>query len=129
MSDHPNAALVRKALEQMSTGDMSEQMDVLADDIEWHEIGRDEPIRGREALMARFGEMPEGGSITLDVHDVVGNDDHTIALVTATARMGDQSLTYRTAEIQHISDGKVTHRWAFSDDTERIIRFFTPPES
>jgi ketosteroid isomerase-like protein len=57
----------------------------------------------------------------------VANDDHTIALLTATASMGDQSLTYRVAEIYHIRDGKLTARWAFSDDTDRINRFFTPP--
>jgi len=128
MPDHPNATLVRSAMDRMSTGNMQEQMDLLADDVEWHEIGREEPIRGKDALMARFGEMPEGGSITVDVHDVLANDEHTIALVTATAKMGDQSLVYRTAEITHIKDGKITHRWAFSDDTERINEFFAPPE-
>ena len=126
MSDHPNATMVRDALEKMTAGSVSEQADLFADDVEWHEIGRDQPIRGKEALRARFGEMPEGGSITVDVHDVLANDDHTIALVTATAKMGDQSLSYRTAEIYHIRDGKVTHRWAFSDDTERITKFFAP---
>ena len=45
-------------------------------------------------------------------------------MVTATARMGDQELVYRTAEIYHMRDGKVTERWAFSDDTQRIIDFF-----
>ena len=35
------------------------------------------------------------------------------------------SLTYRTAEIMHIRDGKVTARWAFSDDTDRINKFFS----
>jgi ketosteroid isomerase-like protein len=39
--------------------------------------------------------------------------------------MGDQSLTYRTAEILHMKDGKITERWAFSDDTEAINRFFS----
>jgi len=129
MDEHPNATMVRKAMESVNNGDMTAQMDLLADDVVWHEIGRDEPIRGKEALMARFGEAPEGGSIRVDAHDVVANDEHTIALVTATATMGDQSLTYRTAEICHVRDGKVTERWAFSDDTERINRFFAPPGS
>jgi len=31
---------------------------------------------------------------------------------------------YRTAEIYHIRDGKVTARWAFSDDTAAINEFF-----
>jgi ketosteroid isomerase-like protein len=31
---------------------------------------------------------------------------------------------YRTAEIYHVADGKVTARWAFSDDTAAINEFF-----
>lgn len=129
MQEHPNATLAREALEGMSIDDLSGMMERLADDVVWHEIGSDEPIRGKEALMARWAGLSEGGSITTEVHDVVANDEHTIALVTATATMGDQSLTYRTTEIMHIRDGKVTERWAFSDDTERINRFFSPSQS
>jgi hypothetical protein len=125
MVDHPNAAIVRAAsVEVERTGDMIGVLDLLSDDVVWHEIGRDEPIRGKQALMERFAEMPEGGSINTETHDIVANDDHCIQLVTATATMGDQSLVYRTAEIYHMRDGKVTERWAFSDDTERINAFF-----
>ena len=35
-----------------------------------------------------------------------------------------QTLDYRTTEIVHVRDGKVTERWAFSDDTQKIIDFF-----
>jgi hypothetical protein len=84
----------------------------IADDIEWWEIGRSEPIRGKQALMERMQDMADV-SITVDLHDVVANDEHLIALV------------YRTAEIHHVdADGKLTHRWAFSDDTAAIIDFF-----
>lgn len=125
MADHPNAAIVRAAGEEIErTGDMMRMMDLLSDDIVWHEIGRDEPIRGKQALMERFAGMPEGGSITTETHDIVANDEHCIQLVTATATMGDQTLVYRTAEIYHMRDGKVTERWAFSDDTGRINAFF-----
>jgi hypothetical protein len=125
MGDHPNAAKLRAAAEEMErTGDMMGQMVILDDDIVWHEIGRDEPIRGKQALMERFSGMPEGASIKTDTHDIVANDEHAIQLVTATATMGDQSLTYRTAEIFHMRDGKITERWAFSDDTGRINDFF-----
>jgi ketosteroid isomerase-like protein len=125
MNDHPNAAAVRGAAERSErSGDMMAAMDMLADDVVWHEIGRDEPIRGKQALMERFAGMPEGGSITTETHDVVANDEHCVQLVTATAKMGDQQLVYRTAEIYHMKDGKVTERWAFSDDTDRINKFF-----
>ena len=125
MAEHPNAAAVRAASKEMErTGDLLSLMDMVADDVVWHEIGSDEPIHGKQALIDRFQSMPEGASIEVETHDVVANDEHCIQLVTATASMGDQSLTYRTAEIYHMRDGKVTERWAFSDDTERITRFF-----
>lgn len=125
MADHPNAATIRAAAEKMEQdGDMMSQMDMLADDVIWHEIGRDDPIRGKQALIDRFRGMPEGASIRIETHDVVANDEHTIQLVTARATMGEQELVYRTAEIYHMRDGKITERWAFSDDTERINRFF-----
>lgn len=125
MADHPNAAIIRAAGEEIErSGDMMKMMDLLSDDIVWHEIGRAEPVRGKQALMERFAGMPEGGSIATQTHDIVANDEHCIQLVTATATMGDRSLVYRTAEIYHMRDGKVTERWAFSDDTERINAFF-----
>jgi uncharacterized protein len=124
MADHPNAALIREASKAMEEGNVEASMEMLADDVVWHEIGRDEPIRGKQALAERYASMPAGGSITVDTHDVIGNDEHVVALVTATATLGDQSLVYRTAEIYHVRDGKITERWAFSDDTEAINRFF-----
>ena len=125
MADHPNAAKIRAtAAEVERTGDMSSAFDGVDDDIVWHEIGRDEPIRGKQALMERFSGMPEGASIKTETHDVLANDEHAIQLVTATATMGDQALVYRTAEIYHMKDGKITERWAFSDDTDRINKFF-----
>jgi ketosteroid isomerase-like protein len=65
-----------------------------------------------------------GATFSVDLHDVIANDDHVVELVTATVTMGDKTLTYRTAEIMHVRDGKITARWAFSDDTAAINEFF-----
>jgi len=125
MSEHPNATLVRQQAEAMKNGDMQATIDGLADDVVWHEIGSAEPIRGKAAVAARWAGMSDaGGSFAVELHDVVANDDHAVALVTATASMGDQTFSYRTAEIYHMRDGKVTERWAFSDDTAAINAFF-----
>ena len=67
---------------------------------------------------------PADYDIKFKLHDVIGGDDHTIALGEATATRGDKSLTYRTAEIYHMKDGKIAERWAFSDDTKAITDFF-----
>jgi ketosteroid isomerase-like protein len=131
MAEHPNVALVRRAIQAMTETDMSkaqQEMAVvdafMADDIVWHEIGRAEPRRGKDELRAAMMEGSGGGSIRYELHDVIANDDHAIALGTATATRGDQTLAYRTAEIFHIRDGKAVERWAFSDDTAAIAAFF-----
>jgi ketosteroid isomerase-like protein len=116
--------LLRQALDAFNRGDAQAAAALMTDDIEWHEIGRAEPIRGKEALAARFGAGLPAWEISVEVHDTLANADHAIALVTATARMGGRSLTYRTAEIYHVRDGKVSARWAFSDDTAAINEFF-----
>jgi len=127
MADHPNAAIIRAnsaAIEQ-GDADLSSMAEMLDDDIVWHEIGRDEPLRGKQTLVDRFTQFSgEGATIKTETHDIVANDEHAIQLVTATATMGDQQLVYRTAEIYHMKDGKITERWAFSDDTDRINKFF-----
>jgi uncharacterized protein len=125
MQEHPNAAMVRRALEAFNRGEIQEFADVVADDVVWHQIGDPEVVRGKQALAASMpGEGQVDWEITADVHDVVANDEHTIALVNATGRRGGRTLEYRTAEILHIRDGKITERWAFSDDTAAIAEFF-----
>jgi ketosteroid isomerase-like protein len=124
MAEHPNAALVRRALDAMNDGDMNTIMASLAPDIEWHEIGADEPIRGLQALSERYGSVGTNVSIRATAHDVVANDEHVVALVNAEADRDGKHLSYRTAEIFHVRDGKITARWAFSDDTAAINAFF-----
>jgi len=124
MAEHPNAALVRRMIDAMNTGDMQAAADALADDVEWHEIGRAEARHGKAALRDAMPHGPADYEVTGRVHDIVASDDHTVALVEATAVRGGRTLTYRTAEVFHIRDGKVVERWAFSDDTGAIAAFF-----
>jgi ketosteroid isomerase-like protein len=124
MEDHPNAALFRRMSAAADVGDFSSYADAIADDVEWWEIGADQPIRGKDALFERMQGLMSQGTISTDLHDVIANDEHMVALVNATAERGGRTLAYKTAEIYHVSDGKVTHRWAFSDDTAAINDFF-----
>ncbi|OGO56473.1 MAG: hypothetical protein A2V85_03775 [Chloroflexi bacterium RBG_16_72_14] len=123
MAEHPNATVVREMNEAMASGDMEGAASRVADDVVWHEIGRGEPRRSKAELAASMADW-SGYDIKYEVHDVLASDDHVIALGTATATHGDRSLTYRTAEIYHVRGGKVTERWAFSDDTKAITDFF-----
>jgi ketosteroid isomerase-like protein len=123
MAEHPNATVVREMNEAMFSGDMEGAASRVADDVVWHVIGRAKPYRGKRELAASMSALSDF-SITWETHDLLASDDHVIAIGTATARRGDRSLVYRTAEIHHVRDGQVTERWAFSDDTQAIIDFF-----
>ena len=124
MPARENAAVAREITEAFERMDMGRLDALMADDVIWHEIGRVEPRRGKEALRA---VAPGGGidyEITGSLHDIVASDDHAIALLDVTATRAGKTLAYRTAEIYHIRDGKITERWAFSDDTAAITAFF-----
>lgn len=123
MGDHPNVGVVRELMDAFNAGDNDRIRATMADDVKWHMIGG-ETVVGLEALAGAMSAMDDDFTIETEVHDIVGNDEHVVALVEATVRAGDQEFSYRTAEIAHVEEGKVTERWAFSDDTAAITEFF-----
>jgi ketosteroid isomerase-like protein len=124
MGEHANATLVRQMFDSMSHGDMQAASDALADDVEWHEIGRSEARHGKAELRAAMSGGAVDDTITGTLHDIVANDEHVVGLVDATATRGGRTFSYRTAEIFHVRNGKIVERWAFSDDTAAITAFF-----
>jgi ketosteroid isomerase-like protein len=124
MTAQENAAVAQELTDAFDRMDLAGIDALIADDVVWHEIGRAEPRRGKEALRAAAPGAGADYEITGTAHDVLASDDHAIVLVEATATRGGKTFTYRTAEIYHIRDGKVTERWAFSDDTAAITAFF-----
>lgn len=124
MAEQLNASTVRKAIDALNNGDYEGFGDLVHDDVVWHIIGSSEPVRGKAAMAEGLGGGSSDFTITAELHDVTSSDDHVVALVKAHATKGDQTLDYNTAEIFHVKDGKVTERWAFSDDTARITEFF-----
>lgn len=124
MEEHPNASVVREALTAFNRGDFEQFAAMVADDVNWYEVGASEPLRGKEAVFSSLGSGGQDSEIQAEVHDVVANDVHTLALINATAKRGDQTFHYQTVEILHLRDGKVTDRWSFANDTQDVNQFF-----
>lgn len=123
MAEHPNAALVRKAIEALNAGNDAYLDSIVVDDVVWHTTGASEPIRGKEALRS-MGSGERDFDLTATLHDVTASDDHAVALISSHVVRKGQTIDFDTAEIFHVVDGKITERWAFSDDTARIAEFF-----
>jgi ketosteroid isomerase-like protein len=123
MGDHPNATQYRAAFAAFTTGDLDTFRSMLADDVVWNTILGD-TMNGAEAVATTMSGLA-GSDFEIDLHDVVANDDHVIALLDVHVTDGDREINYQTAEILHVDDdGKITERWAFSNDAQAIAAFF-----
>ncbi len=130
MADHPNAALLRKGYEAFGKGDMATMTELFAEDVVWHLAGNN-PLsgvhRGRDAVFAIFAKTTQlsGGTFKIEVHDVLANDQHAVALTRATASREGKQLNSLDADVYHVSDGKVTEWWSFVENGRVTDEFWS----
>jgi len=128
---HPNEDLVRRGYAAFAAGDMATLDGLFADDIVWHASGRgvvSGDFEGKEAVFAYFGRLAQetGGSFRIEIHDVLANDEHAVALTTAGAeRQGKSLQNAKGVQIFHVRDGKVTESWFHSGDQYADDEFFS----
>ena len=96
-------------------------------------VGGDSKItgeyRGHQQVLDFFGAIMElsGGSFRLDVHDILANDDHAVALVTITAGYEDRSIEgLPDAHVWHVRDNKLSALWDCPTDQVVMDEFFRP---
>ena len=120
MTDHPNLVLARAGYEAFDRGDMAAVSDLLSDDIVWHSGGSNVltgDYAGKEAVLDFFSLLmrESGGTFRNDVHDMLANDEHGVALVTASATRGGKSLEGHVVHVFHISGGKIAEFWSIPE--------------
>lgn len=116
MAEHPNVELLRTGYNAYSTGDMDVLTRLFADDVLWHVAGRSQlsgDYKGRDAVFGFFGKLMElsGATAKIEVHDILANDDHAVALVTGTATRGGTSFEGQDVHTFHVRDGQVVEFW------------------
>ncbi len=121
MTDHPNLVTARRGYQAFADGDMATVGELLSDDIVWHVGGNNQltgDYEGKEAVFGFFARLMEesGGSFKNDIHDMLANDEHGVALVTTSATRGGKSAEGRAVHIFHMSDGLMTEFWSFAED-------------
>lgn len=119
---HPNEDIVRDGYAAFARGDLDAlQNHFFAPDLLWHYSGRS-PLAGDFAgidqvmgWLGRTFELSEG-TLTVELHDVVGNADHVVALITSRASRGGKQLDDNGVQVFHMRDGKVTEVWTLPGD-------------
>jgi len=119
---HSNEDLVREGFAAFARGDMDAlRKQYWADDIRWHVSGRS-PLagdyEGAEQVIELFARLFEltGGALSIELHDVLANDEHAVALFTARAERAGKQLTDNMVQTFHLRDGKVSEVWNQATD-------------
>jgi ketosteroid isomerase-like protein len=121
--EHPDVVRVRQGFDAFRTGDTQRMDELLADDVVWHVGGKSKlsgTYRGKQEVTSLFGKQGQifGESPRVDVHDILGNDRHVIAIGTASVDDPDGgTVEWRFANVFHIEDGKAKEVWGLADET------------
>jgi uncharacterized protein len=125
--EHPNAKLVREGFEAFEKGDMERMNELLSDDIVWHVGGNSKwsgTYEGKEKVLEMFMRQSQAMTTKADIHDIVGSDEHVVALGTASASAPNgQSAEWKYTQIFHIHDGKATEVWGMAENDADVDPF------
>jgi ketosteroid isomerase-like protein len=128
---HPNEERARKGYQAFSSGDMDTLRELIADEIVWHVSGKN-PLagdyRGKDDVFGFFAKTVEmtNGTLRLEVHDVLANDEHVVALLRSTAEREGKTLDSRGTQVLHVNaDGQVTESWLHPEDAYANDEFWS----
>lgn len=125
---HRNEDLVREGFAAFGRGDMEALDRLFADDATWHSAG-DNPLagdfEGKQEVFANFARVQElTDTLEQEIHDVLANDDHAVALVNVRASRGGKSLDGNQVFVFHIEDEKVKSVWLHNYDARQADEFW-----
>jgi ketosteroid isomerase-like protein len=128
---YPSEDLVREAFAALGRSDIDAlQRQYFAADICWHYPGRS-PLAGDYEgvvqvveLRGRLSDL-SGGTHRIELHDVIGNDEHVVALQTTRAERAGKQLEVNIVHVFHVRDGKVVEVWSHHGDLHSSDEFWS----
>lgn len=129
MGSTENIELVRRGYEAFNAGDMATLSELFAEDAVWYAAGNgvlSGTKQGRDAVLAYFGELGAGsqGSFQANVEDIVGGENHTVAIQHAQAASNGKTLEMGTVIAFVVRDGKIAEGREYSEDTAKWDEFW-----
>lgn len=130
MEEHPNAARIREALDAYAQRDFDRMERFLAGDIVWHVGGNHRfsgDYQGRDAVLEYFRNVQDatGGTLSLEVDEVLADDRFGAVALKAVGQRGDRHLDVTLAEAFRFDDqGLWVEFWAIADDQAAVDEFW-----
>jgi uncharacterized protein len=123
----PDELVVREMYASINRRDMNALRKVFARDAIWHGAGQE--VRGADRIAQLVQTLIDASARTLhiDLHDVVANDEHVVALQTTRAQRGERHLVDRVVYVFHVRDGRISDAW-FHGDPRIQDEFWSTPE-
>jgi ketosteroid isomerase-like protein len=125
--EHPNARLVREGFEAFERGDMETLNRLLSDEVVWHVGGNSKwagTYEGKQNVLDFFMRQGQAAQTSVDIHDIMGSDDHVVAIGTAKATAANGgSAEWKYAQIFHIEKGKATEVWGMAENDAAVDPF------
>lgn len=127
---HPNETLVRDFIATFSRGDLDTLRTYIAEDVRWHFPGQSAfggDHEGVDRVIERFGKLAElsGGTHRVELHDVLANDNHAVALHATRGERAGKKLEINAIQILHIRDGKISEAWTMHSDLYAVDEFWS----
>lgn len=116
--------VVKNGFEAFKRGDIQALSEQFADDAVWHTAGTTKfggDHRGKQAVVQHIVNFAQTyQDISVDVHDIVANDKHVIALINSSFARNGKNYKVQEAFVFHVNDdAKLTEAWLITD-TEQL---------
>ena len=127
---HPNEELVRRGFDAFSKGDVDTLRELFDADAVWHAPGRSRlsgDYRGVDDILDFFARTLEltAGTFRVELHDVVANDAHAVALYVARGEREGKTLEDKSVLVSHVRDGRFLETWQHSEDQYAADEFLS----
>ena len=130
MTEHPNAARIRRLFDAFAKGDAATIREIIPEDAVWRFPGRRGKLagehRGRSAIFGFFMNVRAltGGTFHLDLIDVLASDQNAVALFRGRATRDGKTLDNPTCLHMRMKERQVVEVWEYVWDLDHVEDFW-----
>lgn len=114
-----HADTIRKGFDAFARGDMDTMNELFADDVIWHTPGHNKwsgTYKGKQDVFRLFGAISAEAELSNEIHTVLADDEHAVALVNASASRHGKTHHHHAVFVFHFRGDQVSETWVINQD-------------